>query len=240
MPFDRTIFFDSVRASLFPKGLTQQQVDGMNFKLDVWEKMHSDADVRWLAYALGTCKLETASTMWPVEEIGKGKAQPYGRPDAVTGLAYYGRGDVQLTWSTNYQKMTKLLGLAGADDLYWHPERALDPAISANVMYLGMMQGTFRPPHKLPTYFSRTRDEPIPARNIINGDTNTVPKWSNGASIGSIVASYHRSFLAALQAAKVDAPPAPPTPTPPAPAVVHITLKIEVTPAGAATVTVLT
>jgi hypothetical protein len=238
--FDRTIFFDSVRASLFKGSLTQQQVDGMNYKLDVWEAKHADADVRWLAYALGTCKLETANKMWPVEEIGKGGAAAYGRPDAVTGQAYYGRGDVQLTWAANYQKATRLLKLTGADDLYWHPERALDPAISANVMFLGMMQGWFRPPHKLPLYFSPTRDEPIAARNIINGDSNTIPKWSNGASIGAIVASYYRSFLAALQAARIDAPPASPTPPnpPPAPAV-HITLKIEVSPAGAATVTVV-
>lgn len=236
--FDRKIFFDSVRPSLFAGSLTQQQVDGMSFKLAAWEETHSDADMRWLGYALATSKHETASTMWPIEEYGKGAGQPYGKPDPVTGLAYYGRGDVQLTWAENYKKATTELGLTGEDDLYLHPERALDPTISANVMYFGMMQGWFRPPNKLATYFNPSRDDPIGAREIINGDKNRVPTWSGGVSIGKLIAGYHTNFLAALEASWTDAPPAPePGPVPPAPVVI-IHLKITVTPTGAASVAV--
>src|SRR5262245_28827548 len=132
--YDRKVFFDSVRASLFSGRLTQQQVDGMNFKLQEWETQTRFSDQRWLAYALSTSMHETASTMWPIEEYGKGAGMSYGVPDPQTGQTYYGRGDVQLTWRDNYQKATSELGLTGANDLVWHAAQALDPQISADVM----------------------------------------------------------------------------------------------------------
>jgi hypothetical protein len=35
--------------------------------------------------------------MQPIEEYGKGRGMPYGKPDPTTGQVYYGRGFVQLT-----------------------------------------------------------------------------------------------------------------------------------------------
>jgi hypothetical protein len=217
--FDRKTFFDAVRKPLFSGSMTQQQVDGMSYKLDVWEKHHNGRDVRWLAYALATSKHETASTMWPVEEYGKGAGRPYGEPVKETGFAYYGRGDVQLTWDYNYKGASSRLGLNGSsDDLYWHPDRALDPVISADVMYSGMIEGWFRSPNSLDDYFSPSRDDPYNARDIINGDKKTIPQWSNGISIGNLVAGYHRDFLSALNAAARDEP------APPEPAVITMTV----------------
>ena len=89
--FDRKIYFDAVRASLFAGRLTQQQVDGQNFILDVWEAQHTDKDLRWLGYPLATTLHETATTCWPIEEYGKGAGHSYGQPDPVTGKTYYGR-----------------------------------------------------------------------------------------------------------------------------------------------------
>lgn len=204
--FDRKTFFDAVRKPLFQGAMSQQQVDGMNFKLDVWEAHHNGRDVRWLAYCLATSKHETASTMWPVEEYGKGAGRPYGEPVAETGFAYYGRGDVQLTWDYNYKGATARLQLTGDNDLYWHPDRALDPAISADVMYSGMIEGWFRNPNSLDDYFSPTRDDAYNARDVVNGDKKTIPQWSNGVSIGNLVAGYHRDFLSALNAAAREEP----------------------------------
>lgn len=211
--FDRKIFFDNVRDNPFPGRLTQQQVDGMSFKLDVWEAKHAELDLRWLAYALATSMHETASAMWPCEEVGKGKGQPYGTIVKETGFAYYGRGDVQLTWDYNYKNATTRLGLANTDDdLYWHADRALDPKISADVMYMGMIQGWFRANHALAMYFNDTTDDPYNARDIINGDKKTVPSWSHGVSIGNLIAGYHRGFVEALEASLVDQPSPPPVP----------------------------
>jgi hypothetical protein len=217
--FDRKVYFDSVRASLFNGIMDQQQVDGQNAIIADWEGSYSGSgDLRWLAYALATTLHETASTCWPIEEYGKGSGQPYGQKDPETGQTYYGRGYVQLTWRENYAKATDELELTGADDdLEWHADRALDPFIAGHVMFRGMIEGWFRSDsagkQTLGRYFSSTADDPYAAREIINGDKKVVPSWSNGVSIGNLVASYHRNFLAALDAAQIEAP-IPPQPQP--------------------------
>src|SRR5262245_53527760 len=101
---DRTAFFDSVRGSLFGGHMSQDQVDGMNAILFAWEAQRKADDIRWLAYMLATTFHETAQTMQPIEEYGKGAGHDYGEPDPVTGECYYGRGFVQLTWGDNYKR----------------------------------------------------------------------------------------------------------------------------------------
>jgi putative chitinase len=222
--YERQAFFNAVRGPLFGGRLSQQQVDGMSFKLAVWEKHHDGQDPRWLAYALATSKHETASTMWPVEEYGKGSGHEYGKPVKETGKAYYGRGDVQLTWDYNYKNASARLGLSGENDLYWHPEKALDPRISADVMFTGMAQGWFRSGHSLPRYFSDTNDDAYNARDIINGDKKTVPSWSGGQSIGTLISGYYSAFYEALAVSATDDAPQP---TPEPPAFEQVTIDIE-------------
>jgi hypothetical protein len=198
--FDRKVFFDAVRNSLFGS-LKQRQVDGMNYKLDQWEDHPLSDDLRWLAYCFATSYWETARTMWPIEEIGKGKGHSYGKPDPETRQTYYGRGDVQLTWRDNYAEATTKLGLTGDDDLVWHPVKALDPKISADVMFYGMSEGWFTG-KALKRYFSSHINDPVAARAIINNDVS-----KNGKKIADI----HYDFLAALQAAAEAAEPVLPT-----------------------------
>jgi hypothetical protein len=207
VPFDPTIYFDAVRETVFGGSLTQEQVDGQNFILASWENDPTTTDLRWLAYSLATTKHETASTMLPIEEYGKGGGMAYGKKDSQTGQTYYGRGFVQLTWRDNYAKATRELELEGEDDLEWHADRALDPAIAADIMFLGMAEGWFRGDSKgrqtLLRYFDIDTDDPYGAREIINGDKHIVPSWSNGVSIGKLIAGYHGHFLNALVAADV-------------------------------------
>jgi putative chitinase len=213
MSFDRTVYFDSVRASLFAGWLKQGQVDGQNDILDVWawvarvSRETGPLDLRWLAYMLATTFHETAQEMWPVEEYGKGEGYDYGVPDPETGQTYYGRGYVQLTWKENYQRATSELNLKGDLDLVWHPEQALDGVIAARIMYLGMFEGWFRSDSKgaqtLPRYFNADVDDAYNAREIINGDKTTVPSWGGGQSIGLMIKAYHQKFLSALQAAEI-------------------------------------
>ena len=219
MPLDRTAYFDSVRASLFAGNLSQQQVDGQNDIIDVWETLPARfpdlaLDLRWLAYMLATTYHETSQEMWPIEEYGKGAGMPYGAPDSETGQTYYGRGYVQLTWKDNYARATAELELTGLDDLVVHAANALDPVIAAKVMYRGMYRGWFRSdskgPQTLPRYFSATANDAYTAREIINGDKATIPSWSYGQSIGSLIAGYHQKFLSALDEASTSEPqPAP-------------------------------
>lgn len=198
--FDRTIYFDCVRVAPFHGSLTQEQVDGQNFILSEWEHAPLSDDLRHLAYPLATTLHETAATMMPIEEYGKGAGQPYGNPDPITKKAYYGRGYVQLTWADNYKKATKKLNLDESHDLYWFPEWALDPSIASQIMFKGMWEGWFRSPNTLKKFFDGSIDDPYGAREIINGDKSHVPDWSDGKSIGNLIKSYHYDFMSALEA----------------------------------------
>ena len=224
--FNRKIFFDMVRTSLFDGSMDQHQVDGMNFKLDVWEETPTDYsdDLRYIAYPFATSYHETGKRMYPVREGFKNtdadarafvakQGYEYAEPDPKTGQVYYGRGDVQLTWSDNYRKATAILRLKQEDDLYWNPERALDPKISAQCMFRGMWEGWYRSDQHgrqtLRRHFNDITDDAYAAREIINGDKSRVPKWSNGVSIGNLIKGYHEKFLSALQKAWVEPKPDP-------------------------------
>lgn len=228
--FDRQIFFDAVRGAPFSGSLKQSQVDGMNAILDAWERDYEGSDLRWLAYPLATTYHETAQEMWPIEEYGKGSGASYGKPDPTTGQTYYGRGFVQLTWRENYARADKELGLTDERSCEWHAENALDLDIASAVLFRGMMEGWFRTnkdgnPETLQRYFSDTRDDPFGAREIINGDKNKVPSWSNGVSIGNLIKGYHNDFLKALNAAYTAAVPEP-EPVPAEVTLITIILKV--------------
>src|ERR1700722_20630129 len=88
--------------------------------------------------------------MQPIEEYGKGRGMPYGKPDPTTGQVYYGRGFVQLTWERNYKTMTDLLGV----DFVNHPDLALELDNATNIMFIGMIKGLFTG-KSLGDYFNR-------------------------------------------------------------------------------------
>ncbi len=198
MPYDRKRFFDAVRRDLFNGRLSGLQVSGMEALLDA---APDDFNIKYLAYALATAKHETAHTMQPIEEYGKGAGRTYGRADPITGKTYYGRGYVQLTWKANYQRAKDKLG----PDFVNRPELALDPKLAATIMYRGMTEGWFTG-KALSAYFSANHSDPVNARRIINGTDKA-----------DTIAGYYRKFLDALLAAEI-APGMPvvavPTPAP--------------------------
>jgi len=206
--FNRDIFFDTIREAPFPGKLNQQQVDGMNDILTVWEKYRGEADLRWLAYMLATTAHETSMEMQPIEEYGEGKGMKYGSPDPETGQTYYGRGFVQTTWRENYARADKEIAeqFPGiVTDCEHDADQQLDPRVAAATMFLGMEEGWFRSkdgkPETLERHFNEDDDDPYGARNIINGDTTKVPSWSGGVNIGNLIKGYHQSFLVALELA---------------------------------------
>lgn len=164
--FDEKTYFDLVRADPFKGSMTQAQVDGQKAILSGWERDHTrSADLRWLAYMLATTYHETAQKMQPIIEYGGEsylKSKPY--------YPYYGRGFVQLTWSDNYKRATDELELQKRGiDLVKTPDKALDPDIAYDVMDRGMSEGWFRS-KQLSDYFNSVADDPVNARDIINGD----------------------------------------------------------------------
>lgn len=174
--------------------MTQSQIDGVNFKLRAFAEARI-TDLRWKAYMLATSYHETARTMQPIEEYGKGRGKRYGRKIMYSGYPYelpdkiyYGRGDVQLTWYENYKKMGELLNIP----LLEQPELALNPEISAKIMIEGMTKGKSNRGDftgvSLENYFNATKDDPINARRIING-----------LDKAELIAGYYYKFLEALK-----------------------------------------
>lgn len=134
--YDKKIFFDEIRRSLF-KRLTIAQVEGIEAKMEAF--VDAKFPLSWAAYALATSYHETAGKMVPVRE-GLNASDDW-RKRKLRYYPWYGRGDVQLTWESNYRKADKELGLNGA--LIRNPDVALDKDVSARVMVRGMTEGWF-------------------------------------------------------------------------------------------------
>jgi putative chitinase len=185
---DREKFYTSIRESLFAGVLAQSQVDGMNYLLDTWEGYFVDSDIRWLAYALATAFHETAYTMQPIEEYGRGSGHDYGVPTGPYNEAYYGRGHVQLTWLANYEKaQARLKEIYDVEaPLVEYPHRMLEDEPSALVLFDGSINGWFTGVG-LPQYFDADTEDPYNARRVING----VDK-------ADLIVGYYEEFKSAL------------------------------------------
>jgi predicted chitinase len=179
------IFFKVVRETLFDGRLTQCQADGINYLIRAWSE-RGQGDTRRICYLLATVYLETGHTMQAIEEWGRGHGKKYGVPDPETGKVYYGRGFVQLTWKTNYDKLGKFVG----HDLVRNPEDALQPDLAALIAFEGSWRGLFTG-HKMADYFNEGIEDPINARRIING-----------LDRAHDIADYYRKFLAAAEKAR--------------------------------------
>jgi len=161
---NRKYYYDSVRGSLFSGSMKQSQVDGQNALLDTAELLGWDD--RWVAYLLATTYHETALTMQPIAEYGKGKGKPYGVPDGPYNQVYYGRGFVQLTWYQNYQKQDDKLKLNGL--LVRVADTALELQIATDIIFGGMRDGDFTGVG-LPKYINGSQTDFYNARKIVNG-----------------------------------------------------------------------
>ena len=200
MAINRKFFFEQVRATLFTGRLSQGQVSGLTFALDVWEKAHKDKDDRWLAYALATAYHETAFTMQPIHERGgneyfrkncdvtgrnptRARRMENTRPG--DGALFHGRGYVQLTWRVNYRKMgdafgSDLTSSAAAAD------RVLNAELAAKIMFKGMEGGVFTGVG-FRKFFNGTIEDWFNARKIING-----------TDCADGIRSYAKKFYAAI------------------------------------------
>lgn len=171
--------------------LKQSQVDGFNAVLGAINNYGSPATKpAYTAYMLATAWHETASTMLPIAEYGKGKGRRYGKRVDVHGghysdslPIYYGRGYVQLTWLTNYVFMKDRLGVDFVNDA----ELALVPKHAADIMITGMLEGSFTS-RSLSKYVKYgLYNEFISARKIINGTDKD-----------ELIAGYAVNFLDSL------------------------------------------
>jgi putative chitinase len=206
---DLAKFFDGVRDRPFGGKLKQAQVDGCSTLIAAFEK------ARWpvahAAYGLATAFHETAATMQPIAEYGRGKGRSYGKPDPKTGQTYYGRGYVQLTWLFNYEKAQKELGYP----LVSQPDLAMRPDIAADVMVRGMQEGWFTGKANK-TYLDKTPPNYFDARRIINGTDKAalVAGYAKSFELALVAAGYGKPAPELPKAAPRPVPPPTPTPAP--------------------------
>lgn len=186
---NKVFFYDEVRLRLFGGKLSSRQVEGLTAILDYWEINYKNGDARWLAYALGTCHWETDRTFQPITEYGKDAyfnkyngRRDLGNSQAGDGLRFKGRGFVQITGRTNYEKFSKILSV----DLVNNPEMALNLKIAPVIMFYGMEHGTFTG-KKLADYFSGGKQDWVGARRIINGT-------DKATLIGDIAKKYYSAI----------------------------------------------
>jgi len=159
---DRAKFFAAVRSPLFAGKMSGRQVQGVDAILDEAERRGTP--LAHLAYMLATALHETARTMQPIAEYGKGAGRKYGVKGKY-GQVPYGRGYVQLTWDSNYERADKELGLGGK--LLRDFNLAMRQDIAAKIMFVGMTEGWFTG-KKLGDYIGAKADY-VGARRIING-----------------------------------------------------------------------
>jgi predicted chitinase len=200
MSFNKKIFFNEVRKSLFNGKLSQSQVDNMTTLLNIWNDDYSENPLEYLAYCLGTAFHEVGSKMEPVREGFKDTDQAaiqhvvrmyrrgrikknYARKNPKTGHSYFGRGIVQLTHAFNYRKATKKLGI----DFYNHPEKALEVGNSAHILFRGCIEGWFTG-KKLGDYIKGKKKNYRQARRIVNGMDKA-----------SLISGYAQDFERALK-----------------------------------------
>ncbi|RPJ29556.1 MAG: hypothetical protein EHM33_00380 [Chloroflexi bacterium] len=181
---NREAFFDVMRDEF--GSLSQDQVNGTEALLDAAEEY--SLPMNQLAYVLSTSWHETAATMTPIAEYGKGEGHEYGEPcSQYDNQVAYGRGYVQLTWDYNYEKADTECSLNGAllDDF----DLALDPVVASQIIFRGMLEGWFTG-KKLGDYVNDTITDYYNARRVVNGTDKA-----------DMLADYAESFEQALRAA---------------------------------------
>lgn len=197
MKINRKFFFEYTKINLFEGRFKQSQVNGLNIFLNFWEAKHSRKDDRFLAYILGTAHHEVDRKFQPIKEYGTKAyfkkrydiegdnpklAKELGNLSPGDGAKYHGRGYVQITGRANYQVWKNKLN----KDLIGKPHFALEPDIAAQIIFGGMIMGTFTG-KKLSDYFNGTTEDWKNARKIVNR-----------LDRAELIASYSRTYYAAI------------------------------------------
>ena len=149
--------------------LNQEQVTGLEAILAGIEGDTAITDLRWAAYMLATVRKECADTYAPIVEYGPRSYFDKYEPNTATGkrlgnihqgdgFEFRGRGYVQITGRTNYERF-------GIEE---YPLQALKPEVAYRIMSKGMREGMFTG-KRLSDYINDKVCDYRNARRIING-----------------------------------------------------------------------
>jgi putative chitinase len=165
---DHARFIAAVRHTIFGGRIRPAQAEGLAFLVERWRKL-AVADERMLAYALahrahGRGGAAYLTRNYDVAGRDPARARANGNTEPGDGIRYAGRGYVQLTWKRNYARVGALIGV----DLVAEPDRALEPAIAADILFRGMIEGWFTG-RRLPEFFTAGTADWVGARRTVNG-----------------------------------------------------------------------
>lgn len=169
--YNREYFFHNYR-NYFGK-INQSQVDGLEFLLSKFDNEAQFSNEQ-IAYMLATVKHETAHTFQPIEERGGYNYFRYligklGIRTLAEANKYKGRGFIQATGRTNYEKYSLILGI----DFITNPELMKERENSYKVMIYGFINGTFTG-KKITDYINENECDFYNARRCINGTDKAV------------------------------------------------------------------
>jgi len=115
-----------------------------------------------IAYVLATVEHETANTFKPVKEAFWMSEE--WRKNNLWYYPYYGRGYVQLTHKSNYQKYSNILNI----DLVNKPDNVMEPQVSLFILVDGMAKGRFTG-KPLGQFLNGNRTDLSRSRLVVNG-----------------------------------------------------------------------
>jgi hypothetical protein len=218
---NREAFYAALRGSaLFPHGLSEEQVRGCEALLNSCMR-NKISNLHHVANIFANVHHETGAYMLPIKETVYASHKDKNPSDATVKARLeaawkagklswvktpywrdgaFGRGPIQITHWSNYDKMGKRLGV----DIRRNPSLALDPDIGADIAVVGMSEGMFTT-KKLSDYqFPASLKNPPDThpRRIVNGKDGTDDK----------ISAHHPMFYAALVKAGYSVENAPPTP----------------------------
>lgn len=204
-------FFAAIR-TMFGGRLTDRHVVGIEALLAAGNGLPR----AHMANVLAQVKRETGGGMYPVKETVFLTSRDQNPSDATVIArldnawqrgqlpwvkspywrgGFFGRGQLQITHKDNYAWAAKVTGV----DLVTHPERMLDPDISAVAAVRGMAEGAFTG-RKLRDFDRPEGFDHSAARAIVNGDRGKKDAGSR-LTIGEEIARDGAAFDAALKAA---------------------------------------
>lgn len=173
-------FFTEYR-TYFGKISKQQTIDVLSAILEANTAKYN-LTLEQLAYLLATAYHETGHDFVPKRELGGATyfirkywnnqkvAKWLGNDNSSEAVKYCGRGLVQITGETNYERF----GIAS------NPEMALETGTSIRIIFEGMIKGIFTG-KKLSDYNKSIGYDFVNARRIINGvdRANDIAKYAN-------------------------------------------------------------
>ncbi|MBD2121870.1 S8 family serine peptidase [Trichocoleus sp. FACHB-262] len=169
MPWERAVGYNTDKVlSVVPSHLKQYAQQSIP-KILAAAETAGVADRGQVAYILATAEHESNLGRWMAEIWGPTLAQKnydniLGNYLPGDGYRYRGRGYVQITGRSNYQKWSQRLGI----DLIGNPDLASNPDIAAKILVQGMRDGAFTGVG-LGKYISGNSRDFYNARRIVNG-----------------------------------------------------------------------